>query len=177
MRGRRLIFGLITTSIYLISVAWLVAAAHAQTPPENSLKKILQNYFKSPFSQEYKTTRYYPVFANLESSQPRQVIVYVTGPHWCGTGGCTLVILTPTPSGYQVISQTIGVQLPVQILTTMTAGWHDISVASQEGPRFLPFNGRRYPINAYSFPSRHFSGDTPGEVVISPAAKGVPLYD
>jgi len=144
---------------------------------EIALKLVVQNYLKGPLGEEYQPARFYPVFANLADGGRAQILIYVTGPHWCGTGGCNLLVANSTDGSYQVVSKTIGVQLPVRILFSKTAGWHDLGVESAEGSKLLSFNGRRYPINAYSFPSRHLSGEVAGTIVIPTTAEGVPLYN
>jgi len=144
---------------------------------ETSLKHVMQNYLRGPFGEEYKPGRFYPVFANLADSEPPQIIVYVTGPHWCGSGGCTLLVVTSTGTSDQIVSKTIGVELPVGVLPSETAGWHDLAVQTREGPKLLAFNGRKYPINAYSFPSRRVAGHPTETLAIPATATGIPLYD
>jgi len=156
----------------------LAGIAVAQAPalsPAIPLVQTLQQYLKGPFGAEYRPTRIQTALANLAPPSP-QILVYVTGPHWCGSGGCTLLVVAKAGSSYQVICQTIGVELPVRILPSVTAGWHDLGVGSREGPKLLAFNGRKYPINAYSFPSRGLSAGPTGQMAIPPAAKAVPLY-
>lgn len=40
-----------------------------------------------------KGTYYYPVAKDLNSDGVPETIVYLTGRKWCGSGGCTILIL------------------------------------------------------------------------------------
>jgi len=173
-QGRFLRSGLVVAVVCLASGIF-DGVARTDLASDRALKRVIQGHLKGPFGGDYDTTRFYPAFAQLTNGA-HQVVVYVSGPHWCGTGGCTLLVLTSGNGSYQVVSKTIGVQLPVRVLPGETGGWHDLGVRSAEGAKRLAFNGRRYPINAYSFPSQRLTGNHQSEVVIPATAVGLPLY-
>ncbi|WP_294120622.1 hypothetical protein [Sphingomonas sp.] len=71
----------------------------------------------------------------------------------CGSGGCTLVILSPKGKTFRVLLRSTVTQLPIRVLSTSTQGWRDIGVSVFGGGitkaymAQLRFNGRRYPSN------------------------------
>ncbi len=87
----------------------------SSSPPEDSLKRFLQAY-DSPYDTE-KTTRYVRAFVDLNGDGKEEVIVYLMGPGWCGTGGCPILILEPQRSTYRLIARILGVRPPVIVLT------------------------------------------------------------
>jgi hypothetical protein len=98
---------------------------------------------------EAETTRYSYAPVRL-SDNGREVIVFLTGWGWCGTGGCTVLLLEQSGSSYKLIGKIPAVHLPVKVLPTKTNGWHDITIWEQGGginpgyTAILKFNGKRY---------------------------------
>ena len=109
-------------------------------------------------------------------------IVYVSGQRWCGSGGCTLLILEPTESTFKVLGRVTIVQLPVRLLPSTNNGHPDIGVSVrgggiQEGyEAVLSFNGERYPRNP-SLPPARKATRIQGKVIIANTEGSVPLYD
>jgi hypothetical protein len=91
--------------------------------------------------------------ADLNGDGRSEVLVYVTDRSYCGSGGCTLLILSPQQRSYRVVLRSTVTQLPIWSLATSTHGWRDIGVTVAGGgidPPYvarLRFNGRRYPSN------------------------------
>jgi hypothetical protein len=139
------------------------------------LKRFLQNYVKDP-SYNYKGTRYVAAFVNLHSCHAQQVIVYFTDQYSCGSGGCTMLILTPRGSSYNVVTSITIAWPPIRVLATKSHGWHDIAVWVEGGgiqPGYeakLSFNGKSYPSNPTVPPARRLKGKVPGSVVIPSTA-------
>src|SRR5438045_1145706 len=54
-----------------------------------SLKTFLQKYLGEPYPpfERERASRYSSVFVDLTDDGTREVIVYVSGRSWCGTGG------------------------------------------------------------------------------------------
>lgn len=92
------------------------------------------------------------VQADLNDDGVPEEVVYLTSPGYCGTGGCTLLILQRSPSGLQLVSRTTIVRPPIRLLPTRTKGWRDlvVKVAGGGGPTRevrLRFDGGGYPLN------------------------------
>src|SRR6266496_4039504 len=89
----------------------LVAGCVAQSAPrprseqENSLKRFLQDYDGNPTSAHERTARYSAAFVDLRGDGTQEVIVYLMGGGWCGSGGCSTLILTPNGSSYRAITR------------------------------------------------------------------------
>lgn len=92
-----------------------------------SLKTFLQDYVKDPH-YDYKATRFIAAFVDLRDDGARQVIVYFTDLHFCGSGGCKTLILEPDGGSYTIVTSMTITRPPICILKTKSNGWHDISV-------------------------------------------------
>ncbi len=149
---------------------------------QESLHKFLQQYLRKQGLDDNKTTRYSAAYVKLHGDAPQQVITYLQGNEWCGSGGCTMLVLARDGSSYRVISRTAITRLPIRILKSSTKGWHDIGVWVQGGgiqPGYeakLSFNGKEYPTNPSVPPALELSGRVEGEVVIPSTAEAKALY-
>jgi hypothetical protein len=112
-----------------------------------------------------------------------EVIVYLTGDGWCGTGGCTILVLSPTSSDYKLISKITIARPPVRVLSTTSNAWHDISVLVQGGGiqpghyAKLPFNGKTYPSNPSVPPAQPITQNAAGEIMIDSTAAETALCE
>ena len=146
------------------------------------LKAFLQNYLKSGSSEFDKTTRYSAARANLSGAKVPEVVVYVSGRAWCGSGGCTMLILRPDWVSFTVIVRTTITRPPIRVLPTTTDGWHDVGVWVHGGgilagyTAVLSFNGKAYASNPTVPPARKLAGDADGEILIPKSAEGFLLY-
>ncbi|MGB6985587.1 MAG: hypothetical protein WBD74_06365 [Candidatus Aquilonibacter sp.] len=109
------------------------------------------------------------------------VVVYVSGRMWCGSGGCSLLVLSPSDATFRVLGKMTIVQLPVQYLRTTTNGHADLVVLVAGGGILRPyyaklaFDGRSYPSNpsippAQPIPTPH------GEILFPATERGTLLY-
>ena len=79
-------------------------------------------------------------------------IVLLTEPRYCGSGGCSMVVLRGTGDGFRVLSSSSITRAPVVVLPEKRHGWRTftVSVAGggvKAGPVLMRFNGARYPNN------------------------------
>jgi heat shock protein HslJ len=70
--------------------------------------------------------RYVYSRVELNGDGRNEVIVYPMGSFFCGTGGCSLLILTPAAAGYDVVADIPTSRPPVLIAEERSQGWHDI---------------------------------------------------
>lgn len=156
---------------------------------QQSLEKFLRDYLGTPYPpfEKERPTRYSAAFVDLGNDGKEQVIVYVTGRAWCGSGGCITLILGTTKSSFRVITRLTITWPPIRVLTTESHGWHDVGVWMQGGgiqPGYeadLYFNGKTYVgrDKATLRPSELLrERRLPGKVAISSSASetGKPLY-
>jgi hypothetical protein len=100
---------------------------------EERLRKFLQNYAGPALSDADKTTRYSAAFVHLRDDDSQQVIIYFIGGEWCGSGGCTTLVLVPDGSSFTALTKLTVVQLPIRVLDSKSNGWHDLGVWVQGG--------------------------------------------
>ena len=186
MRKNSLDFCLKLVAVVMSGFIFLAAGCLAQAKPQagskqdNSLKSFLQNYVGR--SDIDKKTLYFSAFVDLKDDGNQEVIVYLTSDGWCGSGGCTTLILAPTDSTYRVLRRITITQLPIRVLTTKSNGWHDIAVHVQGGGIIdayeakLSFDGRTYPGNPSTPPAQRLTEKAEGKVVVPLTAEGTPLY-
>jgi hypothetical protein len=175
----------------LISGQWSTTCCFAQTPRQpipsqaQSLKNFLQSYLGKPYApfEREGATRYSSTFVDLKDDRTKEVIVYVSGRAWCGSGGCVALILIPEGRSYRVATQTTVTRLPIRVLNTKSNGWHDISVVVAGGgiqpgyEAILSFNGKTYPSNPTVAPAHRSIGEIQGEIVIPATAEEQLLYE
>ena len=158
MRGSRRIHGLMAAAfaigLSLVPALYLAQSQHqARSVQRESVAAFLKSYMEHEQREKDTTTQYLLAMVNLKDDGAPVVIVYVSGRTWCGSGGCTMLVLVPKDDSFNVVAKTTVTQLPVRVLTTRSNGWHDIGVWVQGGgiqPGYeagLSFNGRTYPSN------------------------------
>jgi hypothetical protein len=149
-----------------------------------SLKMFLQKHLgdpHAPFEQEGPTS-YSTVFVDLKDDGTKEVIAYVTGRGWCGSGGCVMLILEMEGASYRVVTETTVTQLPIRVLPTKLNGWHDISVVVSGGgiqpgyEAILSFDGKTYPTNPTVPPARRLAGKAQGKIVMPANVEAQLLY-
>jgi putative lipoprotein len=158
-----------------------VAAAPATAQPgsNESLHAHLQRQFadQAEFDPD---ARYSMARADLNGDGREEALVLMRARSWCGTGGCTMLVLTPERSGWRTISRVSVTYAPVRLLPTRSRGWRDLSVrvgggGIRAGEVTLRFNGRTYPSNPSTLAAQR-ARRTPGAVAISEADEGRLLY-
>jgi hypothetical protein len=158
--------------------------ATASNRPSEPLKAYLRSYLSLGGNvPPDATTRITAASVKTDAGKTEDdIVVYVSGQGWCGSGGCTMLILEPTESSFKVLGKVTIVQLPIRLLLSMHDGHPDIGVRVQGGgiqPGYeavLSFNGESYPNNPSMPPARKVSS-VRGEVIIASTENSVPLYD
>jgi hypothetical protein len=168
-------------------VAACLAAAGGRPPAagstaENLLRAFLRSYLNTPSSEDDKTTCYSAAFVDLNGDGTPEAVVYVTGRGWCGSGGCTTLILARTGSSFRLVTKVTITRPPIRVLANASSGWRDIGVWVRGGgitPGYeadLRFDGKAYPGNPSTPPARRAPVGAAGQVVISSSQEGTPLY-
>jgi hypothetical protein len=129
-----------------MAVALLSAtAASARTPPD-----------LAAFVRGHVLTRSRIAQADLNGDGRPEALIYGMDTagggdaDLCGTGGCNLYILSPTESGYRLMTKMTVTRPPVRVLPATTHGWHDLGVLVAGGgiesrQARLRFDGTGYP--------------------------------
>ena len=145
------------------------AEAPAQATPQAALEASLQQ-FLSAWDKE--STPNMTAFEDLNEDGKLEAIVYLTGEGWCGSGGCTTLILKQDKSSWKIVTNMTIVNLPIRVLSTSSHGWHNIGILVAGGgitngyEAELLFNGKTYPKNPTVPPARKLKGKPTGKVVL-----------
>lgn len=99
-----------------------------------------------------------------------EVLVYVTGRNWCGTGGCNMAVLRDTEAGFEVVGDLTVVRPPIGVFHSTSNDWRDLAVwiggGGMENPGMarVPFVQGKYVSNPTIEPAER--SDEPFETVI-----------
>ena len=90
--------------------------------------------------------------ADLNGDGALDAVVLLTGSDWCGSGGCTLLILRGKAGGFELVSTSTIINEPIRVAREREHGWHALLVSVKGGgiqPGFvlLRFDGRKFPFN------------------------------
>ncbi len=174
----------IVSIIFIIYSMLLINCCDAQEKSDShqaSMEKSLRHYLQSIDSD--KTTRYIAAFLDLNGDGKSEAVVYLVGGEWCGSGGCTTMILTQNDSSWKIINKITITRPPIRVLESTYNGWHSLGVWVQGGgihegyEAELRFNGKKYPRNPSVPPAIPLKEKITGEVIISPKQSGVSLYE
>ena len=167
----------VTAFAALLGSVLVMSTCFAQTTPKaeasNPDKESIRKFFQS--RDNNKSTRYLAVFRDLNGDGVPKAIVYLSGPQWCGSGGCHLFILQKTAGSWKTVTSMAITNPPIRVLDRQWNGWHSLGVRVQGGgiqPGYeaeLRFNGRTYPKNPSVPPARRADKNLAGEVVITDA--------
>jgi len=103
-----------------------------------------------------------------------EAVVLLTGSTWCGTGGCTLLVLQRRGHLWHLVSKTLTVHPPIRVLPERKHGWSSLGVSVAGGgvyPRYaaiLPFSGTAYPSSPNARSAHHGHHSNAGVVIIPP---------
>jgi len=131
---------------------------------------------------EDRGTRYISVFRDLNGDGVPEAIVYLLGRAWCGSGGCTTLILERDNDSLKVLTKVTVTRLPIRVLTKASNGWRSLGVWVEGGgiqPGYeaeLEFDGGTYPTNPTVPPARRLAVSSEGDVVIGTLEAAVALY-
>jgi hypothetical protein len=173
---------ILTVSLFLTSFCPAQQQHPQNSGREGPLREFLRDYLSNPNFGGGKETRYSAAFVDLKDDRTQEVIVYLAGNGWCGSGGCTMLILSPKGSSYDVVAKITIVRLPIRVLSTKSNDWHDIAVRVQGGGVIhaydakLSFNGQTYPGNPTAPPALRLGREAEGKVVVPLGVAGTALY-
>ena len=134
-----------------------VAPDHTRTNADDSLaavRSIVLAYAR-PFDPDWETTPFRVEWADLNADGLQDALVYLDGGAWCGSGGCTVLVLEAMPEedaaeigAYAPAAEISLMHGPITIATTRSNGWSDLIVETEDGEiRRLAFDGETYPFS------------------------------
>jgi hypothetical protein len=161
----------------LLLVCQAARCVPQQHQPDFAKDERLSGFLRSYLGKstdKTRTARYSATFVDLRDDGKYESIVYLTGSAWCGTGGCTMLILVPEGDTFKVITNIPAVSPPISVLRAKSNGWHDISLVTGR-PLYdavLSFNGKKY-LNMRALRSSEKAQRRP---VITESTQEVALY-
>jgi hypothetical protein len=148
-------------------------SAHNQDDLSARARQSLRLFLQS-FDNDLKD-RFVAALADLNGDRIPEAIVYLTSNNWCGSGGCTTLILVRDADSWRLLTKIPITRPPLRVLTRRSNGWRNLGVWVQGGgiqPGYeaeLLFDGKTYPTNPSMPPARPLVGKAKGEAVISPS--------
>lgn len=150
----------------------------AQTRPnernkQESLEAFLKDFLKISASGYGQAAPYRFSFIDLNDDGKKEVMVYLMDTAWCGSGGCTTLVLAPKNLSYTIVSKISLTRPPIRVLGTKSNGWHDLSAVVGGGgierahDVRLSFDGKTYPSNPTVSPARPVTGAIDGRIVLA----------
>lgn len=120
----------------------LCSVAMAQAPTE--LSRAVQIYEREHGGAEASAFRW--ALADLNDDGRDDAIVLLSGPKYCASGGCTMLVFRGTEQGFSLISASNIVMGPIRVSAKSAEGWRSLIVYSKgKGEVVLRFSGSRYP--------------------------------
>lgn len=149
----------------MAACAGVVAPSSAPSPRQ----ALLESALRPLYPVEAGGVRYLMGEADLDGDDSPELLAWVYGPLICETGGCDLLIFTPSSDGLRKVGDVSVSRLPLEVAATRTHGWRDLIVAvggggGPSGRVRLEFDGSHYPTNASTAPQ--VGDEVEGEVLI-----------
>lgn len=121
-------------------------------------------------------TRYSVARVQLSESGPPVEVVLLVGQIWCGTSGCTTLVITNDSGKRRIRSEISLTREPISAMSTVSNGWRDLRALSVGGGKLIAdwatyqYDGRSYRLRGYT-PMR--STNDSGQVLLS---RSTPLH-
>lgn len=118
---------------------------------QSKFKDALGSYLAAQ-NESIDDTKYQMETIDLNDDGNDDAIVLLTGPMWCGTGGCTLLIFQGLKDSARFVSDSSLVRGPITVSSSRTNGWRNLIITVSGGGAVpgrvaLKFDGGKYPLN------------------------------
>jgi len=115
---------------------------------------------------------------HLSNASVPEVLVYLPGPDFCGSGGCTALVFGASGGRYRLVSRISLVRTPIVVSQHRNYGWKDLILFVSGGgiqPGYhavLSFDGKQYPENPTIEPAAPLREKVKGTAYLTGADKG-----
>lgn len=123
-------FSLLSIWMLVASASGVAGTAENPQAPEERNKSIRSALEKL---EDGEAPSYNISWFDLDGDGRQEALVLMTGEAWCGTGGCTLMVLKQDAASWRVVSRIPACRAPVVLLDGKTNGWRDLAVVAQGG--------------------------------------------
>lgn len=129
----------------------MTTLATAQSDALNSIKKFLKATY--PTTMELSRTFVYNEI-DLNDDGKNEYIVGLIGGEWCGSGGCTMLVLT---NAFKLNTKMTVVEFPIYIgapgTAEVTKKYSNLYIQNRDGSvAKMAWNGTKYPTNPSTAP-------------------------
>jgi len=103
------------------------------------------SFLKNELDQLTEFDRRFQMYLiDLNGDGKDEYFVRFMSPYFCGTGGCTFLLLDRYA---EIITQFSVMDAPLYITKIKSKGWHNIYLYNNGSYRELKYNGKKYPSN------------------------------
>jgi hypothetical protein len=106
---------------------------------QDKYKTDLEKGFIDSFSRQFKYAEY-----DMNNDGKKEIFVGLTGSFFCGTGGCSPILLD---SEGNIVTQFSVTDYPIIVSNSVSNGWKDLILESGGKKHLMKFNGTKYPSN------------------------------
>lgn len=143
------------------------AATQADAALEDAIRATFPDY-RAASVDGLPTARYLASRRDLNGDGSEEVIVYLMGPFFCGTGGCSLLVFTRGENGYTEIANAGTARPPVSLAKGGMNGYADIWYEQSGGGGPTEYVQLAFQDGRYGALSRAPANEVPAsEVVIA----------
>lgn len=135
-------------------------------PQEYQIKAFLEDDLKDDIPIMSPTDRKYQFEeVDLNGDSKNEIFIQLTSPYFCGTGGCTYVLLS---SDYQLITKFSVTRPPIFVEKKMVNGWKTLLLKSEGQFKELVFNPdtNSYPDNPSVVEDAPFEAPSASAIVL-----------
>ncbi len=111
--------------------------------------------YAQPFDPSLDSSRVQIAWADVSGDGREDALVYLTDDDWCGSGGCTVLVLEAMDEvdaeemgAFRLAAEISLMHGPVHVAPARRGAWSDLIVEDEEGvTRRLSFDGETYPFS------------------------------
>ena len=144
--------------MWFLSVVFLLCAADTLDDRSEVLEQAIEAY-SAPLGLSWDRSETEIAWVDLNGDERADALVYLTGPDWCGSSGCTVLVFEAMDEidaeefgAYRPAAEISLVNGPVHVVDTDRI-WSDLVARADDGTlRRLRFDGESYPPSPGSAP-------------------------
>lgn len=148
----------------------IAASKQLQDTLKESIATFLRQHYKKDIESgalDTNSRKFVVAAYDLNNDTKKEVFVGLTGSYFCGSGGCTLLLLN---SDQQLINSFTVVNYPISVASTVTEGWKDLVLNSGGTLHLVKFKGTKYPSNPSIQPKVKEDAGAQNVILATPAA-------
>lgn len=143
------------------------AATKADAALEDAIRAAFPDY-RAAAVDGLPTARYLASRRDLNGDGADEVIVYLMGPFFCGTGGCSLLVFAQGENGYKEIANAGTARPPVSIVKAGMNGYADLWYEQSGGGGPTEYVQLAFQDGRYGALSRAPANEVPASEVVIP---------